>query len=345
MKNLFKIICAFTVLFFAFLCAAKYRAEIKNAALPEERPANNGASADKNVYVSHSAEEFLVLQTETGGIISMSDDEYVIGALFAEMPADYPDEALRAQALAAKTYAVRRREEEILRPTAELMGAYISDDFSKYPKFLTEEEARDLYGDSYEKAFEKISAAANAVSDKVIVFDGEPIIAVFHAVSAGKTESAEELWGESIPYLISADSAFDESSPDFYSSYSFTEAEVRARLSAFYNDESMKLLSLSELRIAEKSSVGSVLFLSFGEKTVSGSDFRTIFSLSSANFTFSYPEDGVLTVDCKGRGNGVGLSQYGAKELALAGHTYEDIIRYYYNGADICELCFESDDT
>lgn len=340
MKSFVKTAAAFAALSAAVVFAARLypvREDNGNDISVTESTVTSPVTDGEKIYRCLGGPDFYVLREETGEVIKLTEEEYVIGAVMAEMPADYPMEALKAQAAAAHTYAVRRREEQLSSPSAELCGAYISDDPQKYQGYLSEEEARALYGDGYDSAYERVSEAVKSVSDKVMICGGEPIVAAFHAISAGRTESAENVWGSAVSYLVPVDSSFDESAPDFSESFTFTAAEVYGRLSAEYPEKNIPADILSELCITDISQSGTVLAVSAGELSVSGSEFRKIFSLPSAAFELSADGES-LTVTSKGSGHGVGMSQYGAKCLAEQGYTYEQIIGYYYTGAELVKL-------
>ena len=305
----------------------------ETAAVPE------GTEDGEPIYLSMGSPAFYIYGEESGTVAELSQEEYVIGAVMAEMPADYPEEALMAQAAAVNTYAVRRREEELISPDEKLCGGYISEDPEKYRTALTEEQARELYGGNYEEAYERIAAAVKRVSDRVILYNGEPAAAPYHAVSAGKTESAENALGTAVDFLIPVDSSFDSTSPDYLTESRFTSAEVYGRLSAEYPDIPFPESAAEELYISEKTQSDTVMRLCCGNSEIKGSDFRRIFSLPSSAFELDYSE-GYLTVTSRGRGNGVGMSCYGAKCLAEQGYTYDEILKYYYTGVEIARLEF-----
>lgn len=306
----------------------------ETAAVPE------GTEAAEPVYLSMGSPSFYIFCESSGTVTELTQEEYVIGAVMAEMPADYPEEALMAQAAAVNTYAVRRREEELISPDEALCGGYISDDPEKYRAALTEDRARELYGDNYGEAYEKIANAVKKVSDRVVLYNGEPIAAPYHAVSSGKTESAENILGTAVDFLVPVDSSFDSTSPDYLTESRFTDAEVYGRLTAEYPDTDLPESAAEEIYISEKTQSETVMRLCCGNTEITGSDFRRIFSLPSAAFDLTYSE-GILTVTSKGRGNGVGMSCYGAKCLAEKGYSYDEILKYYYTGVEIAQLRFE----
>ena len=164
-----------------------------------------------------------VLRASSNRVETMSDLEYVIGAVSAEMPPTYHTEALKAQAAACYTFALRSRNEQLKKPDDALSGAYLNDDSSQHQGFISKEESREKWGDKFDTYYKKISEACEAVVGKAIVYDGEPIVAAFHAICSGQTESAQVVWGKDLPYLQSVQSTGDRLSPDYASTLSLTK--------------------------------------------------------------------------------------------------------------------------
>lgn len=284
----------------------------------------------------YEIDTFLVLDTAAGQVLSVKAEDYIIGAVCAEMPASFEPEALKAQAVAAHTYAVRQRERELETPTAELKGAYFSNDSSKYQAFFTTDQMKEFYGDSYEENYKKVSEAVKDVLDEILVYKGEPIVAAFHSMSGGMTESAEIVWGTAFDYLVPVKSEEDVDAPDFLEETVLTAAELSARLTAKYPELALPEDKAAWLTITERSPSGTITKLSVGGKEITGIDLRTLLSLRSANFDITYtPDTDQFTVTTKGYGHGVGLSQYGANAMAAAGKTYKDILIHYYKGAEV----------
>lgn len=296
---------------------------------------DNISDADtKEIY--DGSEEFKVLDFTSGQVYTVTMLDYVTGAVLAEMPATFHDEALKAQAVAAHTYAVRQMEKQIISPDAELLGAYISNDSSKFQAFFTTEQAKSFYGDAYDEYYNKVHSAVSDVISKVLFYDDEPIVAAFHSTSGGKTESAEVIWGSEIEYLIPVDSSFDESSPSYLEEKTFTSDEVSSRLSNAYPNITLEKKPSKWLSVLDRSSSSTVTSIKAGDIEIHGTEFRSVFSLRSANFTIDYDTDKKLfTITTKGYGHGVGLSQYGANALANDGLTYEEILYHYYSGVEI----------
>ena len=272
--------------------------------------------------------------TEEKKCENYSLEDYIIGAVFAQMPADFDEEALKAQAVLARTYILRRSMSEAENPTAALHGALISDDTSLYQGFFTEEKAKDFYGEEYESAYKKISGAVKA-ADGILTYEDEPVIAAFHAVSSGWTESAKTAWGQDIPYLTSVESKWDSELEGAQTKVTLSEDEFEKTASETFGikfDTSPK--KWIEIKSADKH--GYVTKLSLCGQDISVSDFISAFEISSPCFEYEY-SDGSFVFTSQGFGHLVGMSQYGANSMAEEGKNYKDILLYYYKGCEISE--------
>lgn len=287
-------------------------------------------ATDESVVQS---EGYLVFDISTGKTEEISVMDYIVGAVCAEMPATFEPEALKAQAVAAHTYAERQKQKALTTPDPELCGAYFSNDSTKYQAYFTESQAKQYYGESYEQYIKKIRSAAEAVASEILVYDDKPIIAAFHSMSPGKTESAENVWGNEVEYLVSVDSEADSTAPKYLEEYSFTTDEMRTLLEDAF--EGIKLGSEPENWFCneETSDSQTVLSVTVGDMTLTGQEIRTALSLRSAAFEVVY-ENG-FTVTTKGYGHAVGMSQYGANAMALSGSTYKEILAHYYPGTKL----------
>jgi stage II sporulation protein D len=266
-----------------------------------------------------------ILCTETGEITSLTELDYAVGAVFAQMPADFEPEALKAQAVLAYTYAERRRLAEKQSPTDELKGALMSDDTSLYQAYFTPEQAKEVYGGEYGQALEKITAAAESVKGVTLCYDDLPVIAAFHGISFGYTESAFTMWGEDIPYLQPAESASDTEQDFCRSIKTFTDREL-SELIPDIAEETSPLLT-----VAEKSEHGTVLSLRAGNELIDSEEFAEKLSLPSRHFTLTrMKNDDGWEIEVLGCGHLVGMSQYGADSMAKKSMTYEQILLHYY---------------
>lgn len=154
-------------------------------------------SASKPAFSEN--EKIAVYFTESGKTEDFTLEEYMIGSVLAQMPADFDEEALKAQAVLAHTYICRRQLSEAQSPTPALKGALISDDSTLYQSFFTLKAAKEYYGSDYEKAYKKVKSAVNAVKNDILTYEGEPIIVAFHAASNGHTQSAKKRMGRRYP--------------------------------------------------------------------------------------------------------------------------------------------------
>lgn len=294
---------------------------------PEENTAEEQTGEDTAKEASKTDSDTIsVFMSAEEKTEEMDMRDYIIGTVAAEMPASYESEALKAQALAAVTFA---QYQKTAGSSEELDGADISDDSSTHQGYMSVSQMQEKWGDAYETYYNKIAEAVDAVIDKVITYDGEPIMAAYHAISTGKTESAENMWGKAIPYLVSADSEGDKYSSRYSSTVTVSEEEMKEAL----KDKKNADLD-SGIKINSTSDSGTVMSITVCGIEMTGAEVRTLFSLRSPSFTVE-SEDGEYTFCVKGYGHGVGMSQYGADWYAKQGYTYEEIIAHYYPGTSI----------
>lgn len=279
-------------------------------------------------------ETYLVLDAATGEVLSLTPVDYITGVTAAEMPAFFETEALKAQAVAAHTYALWQMGRQLENPDPDLKGAFLSTDPSRFQAYKDPAALRELWGDLYEENYARVREAAEAVIGKIMVYQGEPIVAAFHALSSGKTESAADIWGADIPYLAAADSASDAEVENYRTVRALPAAEVEAMLKSRAEGLELSGEPADWIQVTSRSDSGSVLTARVGNLTATGSELREWLSLPSADFTVEASE-GKLLFTVLGRGHGVGLSQYGANAMAKAGASYEEILHHYYYNIQI----------
>ncbi len=261
--------------------------------------------------------------TEKEKLETYSLEDYLIGAVLAQMPADFEDEALKAQVVLARTYIVRRYQAEQQSPTENLCGGLISDDTSLYQDFFTETQAQEFYGDDYRSAYEKVKDAVRSAPE-ILTYKNEPVIAAFHAISSGNTESAETAWGQDIPYLQSVESKSDLEINGVETEITMTSDAVKEILSDY--SLGANPAKWIELTANER---GYVISVKAGEKDISVTEFTKLMGIPSPCFEAGY-SDGEFTFHSLGYGHLVGMSQYGANSLAAGGSTYKEILMHYY---------------
>lgn len=258
----------------------------------------------------------------------METMQYLKEVVSAEMPADFHEEALKAQAVAARTYLVNRRR---LPATDVHKGADICTDSTHCKAWISESERRKAWGNMAEANWQKISKAVEETDGIIITYEGEPISAVFHSTSSGITENAIDVWGGSVPYLVSVESLGDKESPKYASKQSLTIDEFKKLSEGKIEGVDWNKGLFSDI---ERSSAGGIIKLKIGGVEVKGTEFRNIFSLRSTNVEIK-EEDGKIFMDVKGYGHGVGMSQYGANYLAHEGNNYIEILKTYYTGVEV----------
>lgn len=301
-----------------------------SARLISENPVENAAEqSSENV---EPTAVYKILRTKSGEIEEIPVTAYLIGAVAAEMPASYDIEALKAQTVASHTYAERIRIMHQTSPDPALCGADLSDDPAAYQAFYSQDELRTMWGSEYARNYEKITDAVNAVGDLVLYYDDEPIIAAFHAVSSGRTASSEAVWGTALPYLLSVESPQDEASPHFSSEKRFSADEAAKILSEIAPKIMLPSDPAAWFLVSKADESGVVMTVQCGDTVLTGQQIRAAFGLKSACFTVDF--DGAeLRFSVRGYGHAVGMSQFGAQQMALAGSGFGDILRHYYQGA------------
>lgn len=266
-----------------------------------------------------------VLSAASGQVTELSLKEYLISSVAAEIGFSAEEEAIKAQAVACHTLLLYKKAHK----DSSLGEADISDTSHK---LLTTAEQQEKWGENYTSYREKAEKCVAEVENKILCFDGEPIMATFFSVSNGKTENSENVWGKALPYLVSVDSPDDKLSPNFSSSVSVSAEEFKKTLSS----KGAEISSNEEEWIGkcELNSTGTVKSVTLCSKEFSGTEVRSMFSLKSATFSLKF-EDGKFIFTVSGYGHGVGMSQYGANEMAKKGNTYDEILSHYYKNSVI----------
>lgn len=278
-------------------------------------------------------EPFLIQDRSTGEIKQVEVRDYVLGALCAEMPPVFDSEALKAQAVSAHTWALYCQN------SARSAGKEFdfSADPSHWQGYVTEEQVRERFGDSFEQYWGKLSRAAESVWQEIVVdSEQQPIVAAYHAISSGQTESAENVWGNPLSYLTPVDSKGDIHAQGYEKTVSFSWEELRAKLSLAKPAPKLGDEPADWIAVLERSPSGYVTQVQVGDQQMSGIELRELLGLRSSNFELSVREDGV-SITTYGYGHGVGLSQYGADYLARQGRNYREILEHYYPGAVVVQ--------
>ncbi|MCM3026781.1 stage II sporulation protein D [Bacillus safensis] len=252
-------------------------------------------------------------------------EEYVIGVVASEMPADFEMEALKAQALAARTYIVRQM---ISDKTVKSPKGSLVDDTQMFQVYKNKQELKKIWGKSYNWKLKKVTEAVASTQGKVLTYDEKPIDASFFSTSNGKTENAEAYWKNEIPYLKSVSSKWDEKSPKFQNKKTISVSEFQQKLGVTLTQQAQVG------QIVERTPGNQVAKAVINGKTLSGRDIRESLGLHSADFTWERQGQQIV-ITTKGYGHGVGMSQYGAHYMAQAGKKVDAIVKHYYKGIQI----------
>jgi len=283
-------------------------------------------------FVSGELDGEVLLRVLDGDEVQEMDlGSYLVGVVRAEMPASFEREALKAQAVAARTYTVHK----IQRGGKHGDTADICTDSTCCQAYLHEDVARDNWGADADMMEAKVEQAVSETDGQMILYGGVPILAVFHSSSAGLTRAAGEVWLNDLPYLQAVDSpeAVD-AIPNYYSRMEFTAQEFRDKVLAVHPGADFSGSMTEWLEDAVTDSAGSVDTLSVGGVTMKGAQLRSILGLRSACFEWEI-EGESLVFYVTGYGHGVGLSQYGANRMAAEGANYQEILTHYYTGVTI----------
>jgi len=263
-------------------------------------------------------------------IVEMDFGTYLACVLRAEMPASFPLEALKAQAVAARTYTLYQ-----LQTASHHENADICTDHTCCQAFLQAEAAWTNWGKDAADYEKKIRAAVQETDGEVILYENQPILAVFHSASAGLTRSAGTVWLTDLPYLQAVESPEERDAiPNYFSRVEFSTEELKAKFLAAYPEMDFSGSCETWLRPAVTDAAGSVVTVTVGGVEVKGARVRSILGLRSACFTWEI-EDGRFVFYVTGYGHGVGMSQYGAAAMAEEGKTYREILTHYYSGVEI----------
>lgn len=288
-------------------------------------------AAPETAAVHHDRDVTLTIQ-DGDTTEQMTLERYLTGVVRGEMPASFEMEALRAQAAAERSYvyyqlAAGRKDAH---PDADFCT-----DHTCCSAYLSETAAREKWGGDFAPWNTRVEQAVSDTDGQVLLYNGRPILAVFHSSSAGRTAAAGDVWSGDLPYLVSVDSPEgEETVPNYYSTVTFTAAEAKEKLLAAHPELKLSGTPDRWFGAAVENGSGRVETVSVGGTDIEGTELRRIFGLRSACFTVAADSESV-TFRVTGYGHGVGMSQYGANQLAREGKTWQEILEWYYTGATV----------
>ena len=292
-------------------------------------------SIQEEIYQKYNYKNYKTIKlyhSKSDKIEELPIDEYLYGVVSAEIPVSYNIEALKAQAVAARTYTLY----QIIHSNGKHGDADICDNFACCQAWISKEDRLSKWNEEdRDSNWNKIIQAVDSTQGKIITYNGEPIDAFFHSNSGGITETASNVWGgANFPYLQSVETSGEDMYSQYKSEVKLTKEELLSKLKEKKEDIQINWDEPDQIQILEYTESGRVKTMKFGNSQIPGTQVRTILGLKSTNFTFELTENNIkFTVT--GYGHGVGMSQTGADALANSGNTYEQILKHYYSGVEI----------
>lgn len=284
---------------------------------------------ESSMPLTTEEEECVIMLTVAGETVQIPLEEYVVGVVAGEMPADFHIEALKAQAIASRTYAlyVTENGQQPIEPTVE------------HQVYRSEDERRERWGKAFKDNEKKVREAVQATKGQVILYKDELITAMFFSTSNGMTETAKNYSGHAIPYLNSVESSKEAViAPNFSNTFEIPLEDWNTAFGYQWNDDLFK-----DLKLVRNTS-GRVQTLLAGDYTYTGREVRDKLKLPSTDFDIAYDlSNDIVHITTTGYGHGVGMSQYGAEAFAREGWTAPDILTYYYQNTEIKNLPIEEE--
>lgn len=267
---------------------------------------------------------------------NMDIETYLYGVLSGEMSSEFNIEALKAQAVAARTYVMYKKEEN---NQSKHKNAIVCTDYNHCQEYKSYDTLLKSNGEEWIKnSYSKIKQAVDETKGQIITYKEKPILPLYFSTSSGKTENSEEVFSAKYPYLQSVDSPYDKVSPKYVSTLKISNKDFVSALKKSYSNIELSENNLeSRVKIISRSNGGSVDKIKIGNKELIGRDIRGLFKLNSANFELNF-ENGYIDFIVKGYGHGVGMSQWGAEGMAEEGYLYYEILTHYYKETTINDI-------
>ena len=254
---------------------------------------------------------YVKIKRSNGNIETIELEEYLVGVVSSEMPAEFNIEALKAQSVIARTYALKAISKGIILTDNESTQSYKDNS-----------ELKKLWGSKYNTYIKKIGDAVKSTKGKYLTYKGELIEAVYHSTSNGYTENSSDVWGNNYPYLVSVKSEYDKLNPTYITEKVLSYDEISNKLNIdINNNTNIEILEYTESNRVKSLKVNDIIF--------KGTDFRLKLGLKSTDFKIELLDNGIKFTTT-GYGHGVGMSQYGANGMAKNGYNYIDVLMHYY---------------
>lgn len=273
---------------------------------------------EKTTFCDNSEDMNIVIKNkDTDEEKEINLEEYVIGVIAGEMPASFDEEALKAQAIAARSYAINKIN------TSTTSYDVLTDITNQV--YITIEQMQEKWGNDFNYYYEKIKNAVDATKGLVMTYDGEVISAYYFSMSNGYTEDVAAVFGGEKDYLVSVESSWDKNVKNFTVLTTISKKEFCTKLNIECNN-----IVINKIKRSDTNHVETILI---NNKEFKGTEIRSLLGLRSTDFTIEIDND--IKITTNGYGHGVGMSQYGANEMAKLGYTYDEILKYYYKNIEI----------
>lgn len=281
-------------------------------------------------------ETVTIYRTETGTTETIDFEDYIKGVVSCEMPSSFHIEALKAQAVAARTYSTARvlktsgSQNPQSHPQAPLC------DTTHCQVYKDKQELRSIKGkDWLNEDYKKICSAVDDTKGELLYYNGQLVLqALFHSSSGGTTENSEDVFAAAVPYLVSVDSPYEDEATHQNEKTALSLTEFSSKLKSYYTTADFGEITQDNIKIISRSKGGRVAEMQVGSTNLTGRQIREALGLASANFTIDISDD-TITFTSNGSGHGVGMSQYGADGMAKAGYDYKEILEHYYSGVTV----------
>lgn len=331
MKKIIVYIISFVLICFIIPIIFTNSFKIKEVMADNKEEINN----DTNVLYDYGKyNKVKLLHGSTGEIEELDLDEYLYGVVSSEMPASFEQEALKAQAVVARTYTIYK-----ITNGSKHENANICDDSKCCQAWISKEARFEKWNESErENNWSKIVNAVDSTKGKIITYDGKPINAFFHSNSGGKTEIASSVWGgRDEPYLQAVETSGEGNYTQYSSEVILTKSEFVDKIKQYHSNFEIDFSNENQIEILEYTEGQRIKTIKLGNLELTGTEIRNIFGLKSAKFEISVDGENVK-FKVIGYGHGVGMSQTGADSMAKEGKNYEEIIKHYYTGVEIVNL-------
>lgn len=277
-----------------------------------------------------------VYNLDKNKIENMNIEEYLYGVLSSEMPSTFDIEALKAQAIAARTYVIYKIENNI---TQGHKNSAVCTNSAHCQAYTSYDDLKRSKGEDWIKSdYIKVKKAVDDTKGQILTYDNKVILPLYFSTSSGKTENSKDVFSIQYPYLVSVDSPYEKNSPKYSTIYSIKKGKFIRYMKNIYPQIKISLYKLDkEISILDRTDAGCVKLIKVGNIKISGAEMRKILNLNSANFNINYNNDEMNFI-VKGYGHGVGMSQWGAEGMAQKGYKYYDILFHYFKDTDIKDI-------